>query len=85
MSKSKILIGDDDPAFCLMLSTVLDRNGFESSKANTAKECLNKLEKSSFSLVITDLRLPDFTGIEVLRKIKSAYPKTPVILMTGYG
>lgn len=85
MSKSKILIVDDDPAFCLMLATFLDKNGFESCKANTAKECLNILEKSSFSLVITDLRLPDFTGIEVLRKIKSVYPKTPVILMTGYG
>ncbi len=82
---SRILIVDDDPAFCLMLATFLDKSGFESGKALSGKECLSALEKARYDLVLTDLRLPDMTGIDVLREIKSQYPKVPVILMTGYG
>lgn len=85
MKESGILIVDDDPAFCLMLSTFLEKNGFSTSKVHSGKDCLSALIKDSYDLVLTDLRLPDLTGIDVLKKIKSAYPETPVILMTGYG
>ena len=85
MANSRILIVDDDPAFCLMLATFLDKSGFESSKVLSGKECLSALGKSSYDLVLTDLRLPDMTGIDVLREVKSRYPEVPVILMTGYG
>ena len=85
MAKSRILIVDDDPAFCLMLATFLEKNGYDSGKAGSGKECWSTLGKSPFDLVLTDLRLPDITGIEVLREVKSRYPNIPVILMTGYG
>ncbi len=85
MANARILIVDDDPAFCLMLATFLDKNGFESSKVLSGKECLSLLGKDPYDLVLTDLRLPDLTGIDVLREIKLHYPNIPVILMTGYG
>ena len=85
MANSKILIVDDDPAFCLMLATFLEKSGFEPTKALSGKECLSALGKASYDLVLTDLRLPDMTGIDVLREIKSKLPGIPVILMTGYG
>jgi two-component system response regulator HydG len=82
---SKILIVDDDPAFCLMLATFLEKNEFKCDKANTGRECLTLLQNTHYDLVITDLRLPDLTGIEVLREIKRSYAEMPVVLMTGYG
>ena len=85
MAKSRILIVDDDPAFGLMLGTFFDKNGFKTTKAQTGKECLKELKHSDYHLVLTDLRLPDITGIEVLRHIKQNYPQLPVVLMTGYG
>lgn len=85
MSRRNILIIDDDPAFCLMLATFLEKQGFGAGKVYSAKESLTELKKNSYDLVLTDLRLPDLSGIDVLKEIKNQYPETPVILMTGYG
>ena len=82
---SKILIVDDDPAFCLMLATFLDKNGFNTNRALSGKECLSAVKKDSYNLVLTDLRLPDLTGIDLLKELKQDNPKIPVVLMTGYG
>ncbi len=82
---SKILIVDDDPAFCLMLSTFLNKNGFETNRALSGKECLSAVKKESYQLVLTDLRLPDLNGIDLLKELKQGNPDTPVVLMTGYG
>ena len=82
---AKILIVDDDPAFCLMLATFLDKQGYTTDRALSAKECMSKLKKDSAQLVLTDLRLPDHTGIELLKEIKLLDQTLPVVLMTGYG
>ncbi len=81
----KVLIVDDDPAFCLMLSTFLNKNGFETERALSAKECIRLVNRHSFQLVLTDLRLPDLTGIDLLKELKKLTPQLPVVLMTGYG
>jgi two-component system response regulator HydG len=85
MGKPRILIVDDDPAFCLMLATFLEKNQYQSFKAHSGKECLAALIKSDFEMVLTDLRLPDISGIEVLKEIKKKDRELPVVLMTGYG
>lgn len=85
MGKPRILIVDDDPAFCLMLATFLEKNQYQSFKAHSGKECLAALIKSDFEMVLTDLRLPDITGIDVLKEIKKKDRELPVVLMTGYG
>jgi two-component system response regulator HydG len=85
MKKFKILVVDDDPAFCLMLATFLGKKGFDSHQVNSGKACISALEKEKYHLIITDLRLPDLSGIEILKSVKNQYPEIPVILMTGYG
>jgi two-component system response regulator HydG len=81
----KILLIDDDPTFCLMLSTFLKRQQFEVKTAYTANEGLKSLKAEHFDLVLTDFRLPDKNGLELLEQIRVLTMEVPVILMTHYA
>ena len=82
---AKILVVDDDTTFCIMLKNWLGKRGFEVENAFSYKEAVKKLDKETFDLVLTDLRLPDKDGIDLLRLIKEKTPETQVLLMTGYA
>ncbi|MDO4729165.1 MAG: sigma-54 dependent transcriptional regulator [Bacteroidota bacterium] len=82
--KNKILIIDDDVAFCTLLSTFLTKKGFDVKKVFSGKEALAVIEDTSFDVVITDVRLPDIDGVEILHKVKDFSGNSQVILMTGY-
>lgn len=81
---SKILVVDDDISFCVMLKTFLEKKGFAVTNVFSTKEAETALENDSFDIVLTDIRLPDKDGIELLKLIKSKSFSTQVILMTGY-
>ena len=81
----RILIIDDDATICLMLQGLLKRKGFDTDAVFSAGEAIKKLENNSFDLVLSDFRLPDFDGLELLQKIKSLHPIVPVIIMTSYA
>ncbi|PRY14857.1 two-component system response regulator HydG [Pontibacter ummariensis] len=81
----KILLIDDDPAFCLMLKAFLQRQQYEVETAYTANDGLQALKSSSFDLVLTDFRLPDKDGLELLPQIRVLSEDLPVILMTHYA
>ncbi|MBI9057861.1 sigma-54 dependent transcriptional regulator [Labilibaculum sp. DW002] len=81
----KILIIDDDPTICLMLQGLLKRKGFDADTVFSAGEALKRLENIQFDLVLSDFRLPDFDGLELLQKIKAMHPHVPVIIMTSYA
>ncbi|MGF1560261.1 MAG: sigma-54-dependent transcriptional regulator [Flavobacteriaceae bacterium] len=81
----KILIIEDDAAFCQMLQQFLTKRGYEVEISFSAPEAKSKFEQTKFDLVLTDLRLPDYDGIRLLADIKKVNPKTQVILMTGYA
>ncbi|NER16994.1 sigma-54-dependent transcriptional regulator [Spongiivirga citrea] len=81
----KLLIIDDDVAFCSMLATFLIKKGFRVETCHNAKSAIKKIEEISFDLVITDLRLPDNDGIWLLNFIKGNNAIVPVILMTNYA
>ncbi|GAB3541643.1 sigma-54 dependent transcriptional regulator [Pontibacter brevis] len=81
----KILLIDDDPAFCLMLKAFLKRQQYEVETAFTANDGLRLLRSTSFNLVLTDFRLPDKDGLELLPQIKILAENVPVILMTHYA
>ncbi len=85
MIMPKILLIDDDPTFCLMLSTFLKRQQYEVSTAFTANEGLKQLKAEPFDVVLTDFRLPDKNGLELLEQIRVLTTEVPVILMTHYA
>ena len=66
---AKILIVDDDTTFCIMLRKWLEKRGFEVDTAFSYKDAVKQLDKAGFDLVLTDLRLPDKDGIDLLRVI----------------
>lgn len=80
-----ILVIDDDPAFGLMLSAFLKQQQYQVQTAKSAEEGLRLLKAYSFDLVLTDFRLPDKDGLELLSMIKVITPGLPVILMTTYA
>lgn len=80
-----LLIIEDDAAFCQMLQKFLTKRGYDVETSFTAPDAKEKFEKNNFDLILTDLRLPDYDGIQLLGDIKSVNPKTQVILMTGYA
>ncbi|MGB5821759.1 MAG: sigma-54 dependent transcriptional regulator [Saonia sp.] len=81
----KILIIEDDAAFCQMLQKFLTKQGYEVQTSFTASDAKTKIEEHTFDLVLTDLRLPNYDGIQLLSDIKESNSKMPVIVMTGYA
>lgn len=80
-----ILIIEDDAAFCQMLQKFLTKHNYTADISFTAPEAKSKLQKKEYDLVLTDLRLPNYDGIQLLDDIKKTNANTPVILMTGYA
>src|ERR1700761_4843531 len=81
----KILIIDDEVNVALLLSKFLTRNGFEVQTATTGNNALEHLKSGDYSLVLCDFRLEDTDGREMLKSIKTTYPNTGVIIITGYS
>ena len=80
-----ILIVDDEPLVRRSLSEFLTLQGYSVSSAANGKEALGLLATYTADIVITDIRMPELDGLQLLKHIKQDYPHTPVILMTGYG
>jgi two-component system response regulator HydG len=81
----KILIIDDEVNTALLLSKFLTRNGFEVTTASSGANATERLKDNEFNLVLCDYRLEDTDGREMLKSIKTQYPKTGVIIITGYS
>lgn len=81
----KILVVDDEPSVTGSLSLILTEAGFEVLTAQSFAESTNILKEIPVDLVITDLRLADASGIDLITHIKKTTPEVEVILMTGYG
>jgi DNA-binding NtrC family response regulator len=81
----RILVADDEADIRESLETLLDIEGYVVETAVDGGDCLHRLEKSSFDLVLLDLMMPDRSGMEVLRELRQHDNETPVIMMTAYG
>ncbi|MFA6949084.1 MAG: sigma-54 dependent transcriptional regulator [Lentimicrobiaceae bacterium] len=82
---SKVLVVDDDVTFCLMLNTFLTKHGFIVQQAFSYGDGSKKMIAFKPDIVLTDLRLPDQDGLEMLRTVMRERPQVPVVLMTGYA
>jgi len=81
----RILIIDDDKDICLVLSKFLTKNNYDVDTAFKGEEGLKLLRASRYNLVLCDYRLPDLTGVEMLRKIKLLQSDVAVVIITGYS
>ena len=84
-SAKRILIVEDDDSQRQAMRIQLSREGYETSSAADVAQAIPILEKSPQHLVLTDLNLPDESGIVLLKKVHSEYPEATVIIMTAYG
>lgn len=81
----KILIVDDNPNMSSLLSEMLEIFEYESVRAGDGYEALEKISQTDFDMVITDMRMPKMSGLDLLRKIKDKYPDMPVVMISGYA
>ena len=85
MRIEKILIVDDEELMRQFLAEALTRKKYEIDLAKNGKEALSLLKKNNYDLLITDMKMPDISGIDLLRKTREMAPNTQVIVMTAYG
>lgn len=86
VENSKVLILEDNPADARLMQELLSESQdpvFSLVKAGTLREALELLAREEFDLILTDLNLPDETGLRTFYRVQSAAPATPILVMTG--
>ena len=83
--RGKILIVDDEPTIRETLSLVLREENFQCELAENGAEGLNRVKEKNFDLIITDLKMPEMGGLELMERAKTISPKTSVIIITAYA
>lgn len=85
MKRNHILVVDDEERFRKLLSRIIGLEGFDVSQAANVKKAHEMLKANAFSVVVSDVKLPDGSGMDLLEYIKQMYPLTEVILITAFG
>jgi DNA-binding NtrC family response regulator len=80
-----VMVVDDEPGIRTALRANFLRHGWRVETASCVREAIRNVEGREFDLVVTDMRMPDGTGMEVMRAARKASPETAVILLTAYG
>ena len=84
-SKANILVIDDELIILESCNRILSEDGYNVQAAQTGTEGLQKLRKEKFDIVLTDLKMPDISGMEVLKRIMRSHPDIVVVMITGYS
>jgi len=84
-SLGKILVVDDELKMCKSLKTLLSREGYQVTTEQDGRKAMEKIKQKDFDLVITDIKMPGCSGLEVLEAAKVKDKDSLVILMTGFG
>jgi signal transduction histidine kinase len=85
MTSSKILVVDDEQSVATTIKAILQLDGNEVTAVTSGTEALAQLREHEFDVVLTDLRLDDLDGIEILRETQKLWPDTVSIMLTGYA
>ncbi len=80
-----ILIVDDEKNYLVVLEALLGPEGYETRTANNAADALRLIRESDLDLIITDMKMPGISGMELLEETKKVNPEIPIIMMTAYG
>jgi two-component system response regulator PilR (NtrC family) len=84
-ARQKVLIVDDEPDIRELLEITLGRMKLDTCSAGNLGEALGLLKRETFDLCLTDMRLPDGTGLELVQHIQQRYPQVPVAMITANG
>ncbi len=80
-----ILIIDDEAKICQLLSCFFERRGFQTITAHSGSEAIERLSRGAPDYLLLDVRMPDVSGLEVLRLARSLYPNLRVIMVSSVG
>src|SRR5262245_35726142 len=85
MKTTNILLIDDDEREASSLERLLKTEGYAVSVAHRGDDGLRRAKTESFDVVVTDLKMPGMTGLEIIRELPAAKPRVPIVLMTAFG
>lgn len=85
MASERILVVDDEDGMRRLLGRVLTREGYETFTVGSGAEALRLVASERFDLVVTDIKMPEMDGLQLLDELKEYEPSLPVIVMTAYG
>src|SRR5690625_242364 len=80
-----VLVVDDDPANRDSVARILQREGLEVHMAASGKEALDLLREEAIQVLVTDLMMPEMSGVDLLRATRAISPSTEVVMMTAFG
>ena len=81
----KVLVVDDERGMREFLTIMLQKEGYDVTSAGSGKEALEYIAQKAYDIVITDVRMPNITGVDVLKTVKECSPETVVIIVTAYA
>jgi DNA-binding response OmpR family regulator len=81
----KILIIEDDDEMRALLRDVIEEEGYKIDSVNNGSEAFRKLVKETFDLIITDIRMPGLTGLDILPGMRKLQPEASIIVITAFG
>src|SRR4030042_1580367 len=83
--KKRILIIEDDEEMRSLLKEFLNEEGYETDSVDNGSEAYRRLVKELFDLIITDIRMPGLTGLDILPGVRRLQPEAPIIVITAFG
>jgi len=84
-NKKRILVVEDDEEMRSLLKDFIEAEGFEIDSVGNGSEAFRILVRELFDLVITDIRMPGLTGLDIIPGINKLQPETPIIVITAFG
>jgi CheY-like chemotaxis protein len=81
----RIMVIEDDKEMRSLLKDFFEEEGFETDSVSNGVDALRKLAKGRFDLIITDIRMPGLSGLDILARIKKLQPETSIIVITAFG
>lgn len=85
MTSGRVLVVDDEESLRRVMQVHLQRQGYETRTVGTGEEALQLLETLEFQLLLTDLRMPGISGLDLLREVRRRFPEIAVIILTAFG
>jgi FixJ family two-component response regulator len=84
-SKKSVFVVDDEPKVCEAICSTLEKSGIKVTAFNSGPECIEQLRLHKCDLLITDVKMPQMDGVELLTNARIIAPWLPVLMITGYG